>query len=168
MGDIFKKIFFIMRFSYPGNSKKWFLSSLGVSNQCLGPFWLILGLKKSHFWPISIKFHVFSFLRFIYTPKHYKRSCKYLESKFYPSKLVKQCQKVPKMAIFGNKSGFFHWKVLKSKLTTLEEWNWPDLCWKVPLRRGCLTWYQGWIKFCVPETKYLELILSPKTKLGNY
>ena len=54
-----------------------------------------------------------SFLRFVYTPKHYKSSYEYSDSKFDPSKLVKGCQKASKMAFFAKKAGFSNKKFCK-------------------------------------------------------
>ena len=95
---------------------------MGVS---MGPrplrsFWLMLELKEAIFNQFFIKFYVFnfSFLRFVYTSKHYKSSYKCLKRRFP----LKNCKKgVPKsvsehhfcpiIKICGPLHHIFYWNV---------------------------------------------------------
>ena len=74
MQDYSKVLSSVIWFSYPGNSKKYFHGKWGVSMRPrpLRSFWLMLELKEAIFNQFFIKFYVFnfSFLRFVYTPKH--------------------------------------------------------------------------------------------------
>ena len=79
---------------------------LGESQWGPGAFWLILGPKMTIFERFIIKIHVFSFLRFFYHPKHYKRSYKHFLSKFEPSKLLKKGVKKLQNGNFPQKKGF--------------------------------------------------------------
>ena len=73
----------------------------------LRAFWLTLGQKKNIFNQFFIKFHVFSFLKFVYGSKHERNSLKGLKRKLDPLKLSERVSKNFKIYNFCQESEAF-------------------------------------------------------------
>ena len=103
--EIIQKFFFLAWGFHILATRKIILWSRGP-NGPLGGHFAHFRAKKVYFEQFSIKFHVFSFLRFFNHPKHYKRSYKHFLSKFEPSKLLKKGVKKLQNGNFHQKKGF--------------------------------------------------------------